>query len=59
MKRRDFIKTLPLIAASTALLPRVLTASAGEVPREGAKAAKGGKPAVEDIPVVLECVING
>jgi uncharacterized protein (DUF849 family) len=59
MKRRDFIKTLPLVAASAAMLPRVLAAAAGEVPREGAKAAKGGKPAVEDIPVVLECGING
>lgn len=48
MKRRNFIKTLPLIAVSTGLLPR-----------EHARATTGSKLAVEDIPVVLECGING
>ncbi len=48
MKRREFIKTLTLIAVSTGLLPR-----------ENARATAGRKLAVEDIPVVLECRING
>jgi uncharacterized protein (DUF849 family) len=43
-----FIKALPLMAASTGLLPRA-----------HARAAAGGQLAVEDIPVVLECGING
>ena len=59
MKRREFIKTLPLIAVSTGLLPRAFAASTGLVPRENARATAGSKLAVEDIPVVLECGING
>ena len=49
MKRRTFIKAVPLIAA----------ASTGLAPRENVRAAGHSKRAVEDIPVVLECGING
>jgi uncharacterized protein (DUF849 family) len=59
MKRRKFIKTLPLIAVSTGLLPRVIAASSGLAPRENARATAGSKLAVKDTPVVLECGING
>ena len=59
MKRRKFIKMLPLIAASTGLLPRVIAASTDFVPRKSAKATAGSKLAVEKIPVVLECAMNG
>jgi hypothetical protein len=48
MNRRQFIKTLSLIALSTGLLPR-----------EKARATAGSKLSVEDTPVVLECGING
>ena len=48
MKRRTFIKTIPLIVASTGLAPR-----------ENAWATADSKLAVEDTPVVLECGING
>jgi len=48
MKRREFIKTVPLIVGSTGLALR-----------ENAWAAADSKLRVEDIPVVLECGING
>ena len=59
MKRRKFIKTLPLIAVSTGLLPRAFAASTSSALQENAKETAGSKLAVEDIPVVLECGING
>ena len=48
MKRRDLIKSVSLIVGSTGL-------ALGE----NAWATAGSKLAVEDIPVVLECGING
>jgi len=59
MKRRTFIKMLPLVAASTALLPRAFAASTGVALQENLKETAGSKLAVENIPVVLECGING
>ena len=48
MKRRDFIKAVPLIVGSTGLALR-----------GNASATAGSKLGVEDTPVVLECGING
>ena len=48
MKRRDLIKTVSLAIGSSSLAFR-----------ENAWATAGSKLGVEDIPVVLECGING
>ena len=48
MNRRQFIKTVSLLAVSTGLLPQ-----------KKARAAAGSKLSVENTPVVLECGING